>query len=99
MAQPRGRHFAGAAAAFRTDSGGGVYSVVHRGDYRSSGRLVVTARCGQLYAGRGYAAISQPAKLFVGRLTLAAAVLSAIPITWCSCSAQHFVVNGLTAGV
>lgn len=58
----------GAAAAFRTDSGGGVYSVVHRGDYRSSGRLVVTARCGQLYAGRGYAAISQPAKLFVGRL-------------------------------
>lgn len=58
----------GAAAAVGADSGGRVYSVVHRRDYRSAGGLVAATRCEQLYPGGGDAAVSQSAELPVGRL-------------------------------
>ncbi len=46
----------------------GVHSVVYRRHHRSAGGIAAAARCEQLHAGGGNAAISQPAELPVGRL-------------------------------
>ncbi|SUI43976.1 Maltose transport system permease protein malG [Serratia marcescens] len=58
----------GAVAAVGADSGGGIHSVIYRRHHRSAGGVAAAARCEQLHAGGGDAAISQPAELPVGRL-------------------------------
>ncbi|VEC86015.1 maltose transporter permease [Raoultella ornithinolytica] len=66
MARRRGRPSVWSCCRVGTDSGRRIYSVVHCCDYRSPGSLAAAARCEQLYPGRRYATVSQPAELPVG---------------------------------